>query len=233
MYIYKIINTLTNDFYIGQTRKVVSARFSQHIRTAKNGENTHLYNAMRKYGYDVFIVEEMEKVNTLEELNDRERYWIAQLSPAYNISRGGQGISDYIYTPEHKKNISNSLKGKSHTEETKKKISEANKNRPFPFKGISLPEEHKKKIKESNIGQERPWLYGPHSEETKRKISLAHQGLRPSKESTVKMSAWQKGRKLPKETIDKIRASTIGKRRVYREDGSYYYDYPKDKNQND
>ncbi len=64
-------------------------------------------------------------------------------------------------------------KGKSKSEETKRRMSEALKGRAPTFKGKHHSEETKRRIAEANKGK----LKGkPKSEETKRKLSTAHKG---------------------------------------------------------
>jgi hypothetical protein len=74
-------------------------------------------------------------------------------------------------------------KGKSFSEEHKKKISEANK-------GKHLSEEAKRKLSEANKGKK----IGPRSEETKLKISAANKGKKRSEEARKKMSEARKGK---------------------------------------
>ncbi len=65
-------------------------------------------------------------------------------------------------------------KGFHHSEETKRKIGDANRGKVYSGKLLSL--EHRRKIGESMRG-EKHYLYGKHlSEETKRKMSEAHKG---------------------------------------------------------
>jgi hypothetical protein len=54
MIIYKIINKITKDIYIGKTKKSIQKRFSQHINNASRGslDCPKLYNAIRKYGIE-------------------------------------------------------------------------------------------------------------------------------------------------------------------------------------
>lgn len=89
-----------------------------------------------------------------------------------------------------------------HTEETKKRISETLKGRISPMKGRTLSDEHKRKISESGKGNKRG-LGKKHSQETKDKISAASMKRDPwnkgtkgkfSKESREKMSISQKKR---------------------------------------
>ena len=73
--------------------------------------------------------------------------------------------------------------GKHHSEETRKKMSEANKGennprfgKPSAFKGKHHSAETRKKMSESNNGKNHP-LFGKHlSDETKKKISASKKG---------------------------------------------------------
>ena len=76
------------------------------------------------------------------------------------------------------------------SEETKRKISEANK-------GKKLSEEHKKILYETNKSR-------VVSEETKKKISKAKKGIPKSEEHKKKISETMKGRKLSEETRKKM-----------------------------
>ena len=94
-YIYKITNTVNNKIYIGQTRYTIQKRWAEHC-DASSRLNYPLYKAMRKYGQDNFIVEEVEEI--LDDLlNEREVYWInfyhsyAPLGYGYNVTLGGEG----------------------------------------------------------------------------------------------------------------------------------------------
>ena len=94
MFIYKITNTINNKIYIGQTVQHVSSRYSRHKYNAKSGESGALYSAMRKYGIDNFLVEEIDGANSISELNYKEKHYIEYLnskSPnGYNIKEGGK-----------------------------------------------------------------------------------------------------------------------------------------------
>lgn len=65
------------------------------------------------------------------------------------ISKSSKGKT---FSEEHKKKISENKKGKHRSEETKKKISESNKGKNNPFYGKHHSEEAKKKISKSNKG---------------------------------------------------------------------------------
>jgi len=88
-YIYKITNIITEDTYIGKTKKPIEVRFQKHVYNSKNGK-THLYKAFRKYGVNNFIIETLEEVS-IENIDERERFYINNLSPTYNMTKGGDG----------------------------------------------------------------------------------------------------------------------------------------------
>lgn len=67
----------------------------------------------------------------------------------------------------HKKGTNNPLYGKNHSDETKRKIGEANKGKASPQKGKILSDETKRKMSEAHKGKK-------FTEEHRRKMSEAH-----------------------------------------------------------
>lgn len=118
-YIYKITNSVNQKVYIGQTKKTIEERFQAHIKKAKLHINRYLYDAMNKYGYDNFIIEEIEQCAD-SQLDEREIYWIAfyksnNKNYGYNMTEGGGGGNTWSKNP--------------HKEDTSRKISEHNKGK--------------------------------------------------------------------------------------------------------
>jgi group I intron endonuclease len=92
MYIYQITNNITNDSYIGKTSRTIQKRFNGHKYTSlKRKSQTHLHRSMRKYGIDSFTISVLEHVDKKDVLDDREKFWIKELSPKYNMTLGGDG----------------------------------------------------------------------------------------------------------------------------------------------
>ena len=89
MYLYKITNRLTGEFYIGQTIKSPDYRFRKHCELAVRGGGYFLHNAMRRYGVDSFDLDVIVECQTRDELNEREIEFIEKLKPVYNICPGG------------------------------------------------------------------------------------------------------------------------------------------------
>ena len=85
--VYKITNTITNDFYIG-SRKNVKLRLAEHKRQPIWIEipNDQVYQDIEKYGDDKFsfeILEILEEVEP-EQLKETEQKFIEMLQPTYN-----------------------------------------------------------------------------------------------------------------------------------------------------
>lgn len=90
--IYVITNLLTGMKYVGQTTRSLKERFGEHMKA-----KTHLGNAIRHYGVENFTVEIIEECETLDQLNEREIFWIAKLNTkhphGYNMTDGGEGAT--------------------------------------------------------------------------------------------------------------------------------------------
>lgn len=216
MIIYKMTNIINNKVYIGQTQLTLSHRMSQHIHRNVGA----IDKAIKKYGIDNFKVEVIEECHDLDELNEREKYWIETLnckSPnGYNLTDGGEGVAGYHHTSEtkikmslarkgHKKSpemrakLSATLKGRTFSPETRKKMSEAAKKR-------GLSSALRAKISEAN----RKRIVSP---ETRAKLSANWKGRKHTPEAKAKMSAAKKGIKLPSETRNKMSMSHKQKNR--------------------
>ena len=93
MWIYKITNIQNNKVYIGQTIRPINQRFHRHLNDAINNIlDTHFARAIRKYGKDNFIIEEIDTAQTQDELNQKEQYWIR----FYNSVEEGYNETDAI-----------------------------------------------------------------------------------------------------------------------------------------
>jgi group I intron endonuclease len=100
-YIYQIINKKNNKIYVGKTTDTIESRWKEHCQDYKKecNEKRPLYDAMKKYGINNFEISELEKCS-LEELNEKECYWIEILGSfknGYNATKGGDGkaYADY------------------------------------------------------------------------------------------------------------------------------------------
>jgi len=139
--IYKITNLINNKIYIGKTCDFENRIKYHKRRSFITHPNTLLVRAFKKYGIDNFKFEIIEDNISSSKINQKERQYIIDLdsrnlSKGYNMLEGGEGWS--------KGNIpwNKGTKGKVIiTEETRKKISSANKGKKKIF-----TQEHKNNI---------------------------------------------------------------------------------------
>jgi len=94
--VYMIKNKLDGKVYIGQTRQTLNARMRSHRYHVKKGTHHHLYNAIRKYGWENFEYEHLIDCETIDELNNIEIEKIQKFKSnnrefGYNIDPGGNG----------------------------------------------------------------------------------------------------------------------------------------------
>jgi group I intron endonuclease len=85
--VYKIINDVDDEVYIGSTTKRLSQRFGNHTQDAINRPTGKIHQKMRDLGNEHFAIEliELYPCETVKELRAREDYWIKQLKPALNV----------------------------------------------------------------------------------------------------------------------------------------------------
>ena len=89
--VYKIMNTVTKDFYIGSSKDVKS-RWACHKcpSTWKQCPNKQLYKDMQKYSVDKFEFDILCEVES-ERLKETEQKFIEMLKPTYN-SNNANGL---------------------------------------------------------------------------------------------------------------------------------------------
>lgn len=91
--IYVVTNTATGEQYVGQTRQKAVRRWKCHINTAnsKVAAKYKLAQAITKYGQTAFEFKEVFSAFDAPALDAAEVAFIAELAPAYNITKGGAG----------------------------------------------------------------------------------------------------------------------------------------------
>lgn len=118
MIIYKITNKVNGKVYIGRHCGTSTSRWKQHLKSSLDKTRPeHLYRAMNKYGLDNFQYEVIEShpSNVGDDfLNEREKFFIKQYKSrsnenGYNMTEGGEGITNLYCTTERKKKQSEGL----------------------------------------------------------------------------------------------------------------------------
>ncbi len=194
-------NSMNSCLYIGSSTNIKKRIFEAHIPQL-DGQyhcNEKIQNAWNKYGKDnfvFFILEQCEETNLLK----REQSWIDYYKDnfgekilynisdeagrpllseedRYKISLSRKGMWDGEKNPMYKSERNgerNPFFNKTHSEKTKRIISEKAKDR-FRQNGI-------------------PWKGKKHSEETKQKLREAHLGMKHTEQTKIKLSKFFKGR---------------------------------------
>lgn len=162
--IYAITNVVNGNLYIGQTGECFQRRYWHHRWKLRNKQhdNGHLQAAFNKYGEDAFIFEVLEVVDDVSALDEREIAQIASHPNAYNILKGGGGRRG-VPMNEHAKQIVGSknrehMLGRKHTEETKRKMSEAHKGQPHTRYSVNtvINEDIARQIKKELMAGRKP-----------------------------------------------------------------------------
>lgn len=148
MIIYKITNNINSKVYIGQTIESLNKRWKRHNWMCTQKRNAMIItSALIKYGETNFKIEEIDTAENLDELNNKEKYYISfynSISPnGYNIQSGG---NNFRMSEETKLKISIANTGKKRTEETRNKLS-------VSHKGFVVTNETKRKLSETNKGK--------------------------------------------------------------------------------
>ena len=155
MIIYRITNTVNGHFYIGKTTLSIEKRFKKHYYNHKT-LNTHLYRAMRKYGFDSFIIEELS--SNVKNLNEAESKYISELKPHYNMTHGGDGgdtssspnfiraMKEYHTRRTPESYATYGMLGKSHPAKGKRQKGKPVSCDGLVFESIELAQEHFKGI---------------------------------------------------------------------------------------
>ena len=138
-YIYKTTNLINGKIYIGQHQ-------SKKNDDSYFGSGKILQNALKKYGIESFMVENIHWTTSIKKPNEAEIFFIAAYDSTnpkvgYNITQGGMG----------------SL-GEKFSEETRKKLSEAKKK---------YYEEHPEAREKNREASKKQWA----DPETKKKMS--------------------------------------------------------------
>ena len=150
--IYTLKHPDTNEIrYVGKTIQQLKYRLATHISRSKKYRyayvNCWIYSLLQEGKKPIIeLIEEVEN-NQWEE---KKIYWIQYYSTRTRLTNfqlgGGHSNVGKELKEEHKKAISESLKGKPRDEETKRKISESHK-------GKILSESTKQKLREFNLGK--------------------------------------------------------------------------------
>lgn len=165
MIIYKITNKINGKVYIGQTVRPLNVRIKQHL---VRGESL-VSKAIKKYGIDKFIIEQIDRAKSKPELDRKERYWIGVydcVAPnGYNLTSGGEGGDTMSNNPrldEIKIKIGRRSKSRFDNPAEKEKYSKMFSGANNPMFGRKRPDlvERNKRKQFNYLRGEKHKLYG-------------------------------------------------------------------------
>lgn len=188
---YTIENKINNKRYVGYTQHLERRR-NCHFNQRSNCPS--LRSAIKKYGSENFEFILLEKCLSIDNVKNREIYWISELKSqtpyGYNLTFGGEGVVA--------------------TDEVRKKLSKALKGKPGPNKGKALSEQHKRKIGEAQTGAKHHFYGKSFTKEHRAKIGQAQKNRKLSEEHKKAISKAHKGLTLSSKTKEKIRITKLG-----------------------
>lgn len=177
MVIYKITNLLNGKIYVGQTQRSFEERISEH----KHHGKLYVDREIKKYGWENFKAEVIEECQTVEELNEREIYWIAELNTlkpnGYNLTVGGSGAHGHLHSPDSIQKMS----------EIAKEIW-ANRSKEERFLIAKKREDNRSPEEKSATARKRELSKSP--EERSNRARQCHSRRTPEERSAIVRKAW-------------------------------------------
>jgi len=150
--VYYLINNINGHTYVGSSINLAS-RMRNYLNNtflkSKQNINMPIVNALLKYDQSNFTLLILEYVET-ESLTIRETYYITLLMPYYNVLKQGYSSLGYKHTEETKKLLSELAKNRIHSDLTKSLIARALTGENNPFYNKSHSVETKVRMSEAN-----------------------------------------------------------------------------------
>lgn len=170
MIVYLVENKRNGKRYVGLTKHDLETRWGQHVKDALyERSNMLLHKAIRKNGPDGFVRSVIDEGESEEQLRQLERDWIealgthVSLGKGYNMTFGGDGVSGWSPSKEHREAIRQAHLG------------EKNCNYGKNWGKTNWTEEERQEISKKRMGDGNPMRGKHHSVEARQKISEAAQ----------------------------------------------------------
>lgn len=150
--IYMLTCKINGHSYIGQSQNI-KRRMWEH-KHQRNMPHLPISRAIKKYGWENFDKEILEFC-PVEELDEKEIFYIETLSPEYNISKGGQsGMRGYKHSTETKEKCREATvkEWQDKTAEEKENVIKNQLTWKFE-KGHDVSDEIRQKLRQANLGK--------------------------------------------------------------------------------
>lgn len=194
--IYKVTNIHNGKCYIGFDSNW-PARMQSH-KAASSTKSQAFYVAIRKYGWECFTWEVLyQSWDKQHCLTVMEPYFISEYNAygkaGYNMTKGGDGVSGYVFTEEARKRISIGNKGKPKSPRTKEHCLKLS----LVKKGVPKTQEHKDKLSAALLGNKQ-------SDITRAKKSASFKGRKQTQEQIARRVEATRATKLLREQMHVI-----------------------------
>lgn len=169
--VYQIVNITNGHRYIGSAIDI-QRRWSSHVRLLcqNKSHSPYLQNAWNRYGKDCFefsVIEQCDSFSVIE----REQYYIDTLRPEYNMAGSAGSRLGVKHSQEARRKISEASKGRKRSPEAIKKTADALRGNNF-FLGRTHTIAARVKIGLAQLGK-------IVTAETREKQSKARKGFEP------------------------------------------------------
>lgn len=159
--------------------------------------------AIRKYGEDCWVKEELHTTDSWKEACQLEMQEIANHNTfgraGYNLTRGGDGATGAIRSREAIEKVAAAHRGRKRSAETCRRISEAARGRVAT-----------EKVRQARLASGKRLAAIPITIEQRRKISVRLKGHSVSQETRRKIGAANTGKRHAQHIIDKVTAKITG-----------------------
>ena len=170
------------------------------------GSGRRIREQIAQYGKDNFVKEILGEFDDRVEAHKKENQYIEKfihddkcLNQMFNRHFGS--FNEETCTKRSASNL-----GKHRTDDTRAKLSAANRGENNPMYGKTLSKEHRAKLSAANRGK-------IVSDDTRAKLSAANRGKHLSDDTRAKIGAAQRGKIVSDDTRAKLSASNLGKLR--------------------
>jgi group I intron endonuclease len=171
-YIYILQNNVNFKIYIGKTNDP-NKRYKEHlyITNSNTYNNKHLlHKAISKYNIDNFSFQIIEEHEIEQDCLEAEKFWIEFFRSdvnrfgndyGYNLTAGGEGISGLKHSQETKDKVSKANKGRIFSSITKQKMSRSHTGKPSPMLGHQQTD-NQKQMQSEMVSGAKNYFYGKH-----------------------------------------------------------------------
>ena len=166
--IYKILNNIDDNVYVGSTVKTLSQRMAQHRSATKIKQHNKLYKHINELGVENFYIELIENYscNDVYELRAREGHFIREIATLNNCI-AGRTQKEYLETHKEEKQLYDNKYRAEHIEKKKLYDKQYNENNKEYIK------EYKKKYRAEHIEEKK--LYDKQYAETHKEEIKAYE----------------------------------------------------------